>query len=87
MNARFRQDGENGVPNRPLPHNIEAEQCLLGAILNNNEAYSLVSRLNGFEGLRTSRRRVGALPDDRRRRQTLDFEMGAFVENLKLGIA
>ncbi len=28
-------------------HNIEAEQCLLGAILLNNEAYSLVSRLIG----------------------------------------
>jgi replicative DNA helicase len=28
-----------------LPHNIEAEQCLLGAILNNNEAYGLVARL------------------------------------------
>jgi hypothetical protein len=28
-----------------LPHNIEAEQGLLGAILINNEAYSLVSRL------------------------------------------
>jgi len=28
-----------------FPHNIEAEQGLLGAILTNNEAYSLVSRL------------------------------------------
>ena len=28
-----------------LPHSIEAEQGLLGAILINNEAYSLVSRL------------------------------------------
>jgi replicative DNA helicase len=28
-----------------LPHSIEAEQGLLGAILTNNEAYSLVSRL------------------------------------------
>jgi hypothetical protein len=28
-----------------LPHSIEAEQCLLGAILVNNEAYGFVSRL------------------------------------------
>jgi replicative DNA helicase len=29
----------------PLPHNIEAEQCLLGAILNNNEASAAVESL------------------------------------------
>jgi hypothetical protein len=33
-------DGAGG-----LPHNIEAEQGLLGALLINNEAYTLVSRL------------------------------------------
>ena len=29
----------------PLPHNIEAEQCVLGAILINNEAFAYVNRL------------------------------------------
>jgi len=35
----------NATPHLMTPHNIEAEQCLLGAILINNEAYGLVFRL------------------------------------------
>jgi replicative DNA helicase len=35
--------GEEMPPVRELPHNFEAEQALLGAILINNEAYSRVS--------------------------------------------
>jgi replicative DNA helicase len=39
------QHGAESSFSAGLPHNIEAEQGLLGAILTNNEAYSLVSRL------------------------------------------
>jgi replicative DNA helicase len=28
-----------------LPHNIEAEECLLGAILNNNDAFGRIERI------------------------------------------
>ena len=34
---------ENEIPYRVAPHNVEAEQALLGAILVNNEAYDRVS--------------------------------------------
>jgi len=39
------QDGETGLPFRSAPHNIEAEQALLGAMLINNEA---LDRVSGF---------------------------------------
>src|SRR5258705_1091270 len=38
-----KQAGEPAPPYRAAPHNIEAEQALLGAILVNNEAFSRVS--------------------------------------------
>lgn len=34
---------ENTAPERPLPHNLEMEQALLGAILTNNEAFAVVA--------------------------------------------
>ena len=43
--SKQRTDGSFSDVAQRLPHNIEAEQCLLGAILINNEAYVLVSRL------------------------------------------
>ena len=39
------QEGDDGVAYRTLPHNIEAEQALLGAMLINNEA---ANRVAGF---------------------------------------
>ena len=45
MNARPPQEGVQGAAGRPYPHNIEAEQALLGAILINNEA---LQRVIGF---------------------------------------
>jgi hypothetical protein len=35
----------NEIFGGPLPHNIEAEQCLLGAILTNNKALAVVDGL------------------------------------------
>jgi replicative DNA helicase len=45
MQHAIQQCAEDSGFARYLPHNIEAEQGLLGAILINNEAYSLVARL------------------------------------------
>lgn len=45
MNAPLHQDDAQGVASLPLPHNIEAEQGLLGAILINNDAFGVVDRL------------------------------------------
>jgi replicative DNA helicase len=42
VNAPARHDDMHGVAALPLPHNIEAEQGLLGAILINNEALQSV---------------------------------------------
>src|SRR5919108_6169345 len=41
--ALRKQPGEPAPPYRAAPHNIEAEQALLGAILVNNEAFYRVS--------------------------------------------
>src|SRR6266542_5779114 len=41
--ALRKQPGESAPPYRAAPHNIEAEQALLGAILVNNEALYRVS--------------------------------------------
>src|SRR5436853_6700276 len=41
--ALRKQPGESAPPYRAAPHNIEAEQSLLGAILINNEALYRVS--------------------------------------------
>ena len=38
-------DGEDGT----LPHNIEAEQQLLGAILTNNDIYDRISAIIGAQ--------------------------------------
>ena len=38
-------DGHDPAPMRAAPHNIEAEQALLGALLNNNEVLDRVSQL------------------------------------------
>ena len=39
----FATDADAGAPFRAAPHNIEAEQALLGAILTNNESHDRVS--------------------------------------------
>jgi hypothetical protein len=44
MNATLRHDEVERVAPQP-PHNIEAEQGLLGAILNNNDALKRVNVL------------------------------------------
>jgi replicative DNA helicase len=38
-----KQEGSDSLPFRAVPHNLEAEQALLGAILINNEAHDRVS--------------------------------------------
>jgi replicative DNA helicase len=45
VNVPFHHDKMQGAEALPLPHNIEAEQGLLGAILNNNDA---LHRVIGF---------------------------------------
>jgi replicative DNA helicase len=45
MQRSAQQRAENSGFAGYFPHNIEAEQGLLGAILINNQAYGLVSRL------------------------------------------
>lgn len=49
-----------------LPHNIEAEQQLLGAILTNNDVYDRVSSLvkaeHFFDPVHQRRRRVDPIP-------------------------
>jgi replicative DNA helicase len=41
--APRKQETSDSLPFRAVPHNIEAEQALLGAILINNEAHDRVS--------------------------------------------
>ena len=45
--ARLRQDGkaDDGAGSGPMPHNIEAEQQLLGAILTTNDIYDRVASI------------------------------------------
>ena len=37
------QTGDTHADSQPLPHNIEAEQALLGALMVNNDVYDRVS--------------------------------------------
>ncbi len=36
---------ETAVSERPLPHNLEAEKCVLGAVLIHNEQFNLAAEL------------------------------------------
>ena len=59
---------------KPLPHNLEAERCVLGAILIHNDAFNVAAELiDADDFFREAHRRVfDKMVDLNERRQAID---------------